>query len=145
MKRLMIALAIPALLAAVGIASDVKLEGVKCIVSGEPAVASASAAYKDGKVYFCCKDCIKGFTANTAKYATKANHHLVATGQAKQANCPISGEPIAQDKSLEVNGAKVYFCCDKCKTTVAKAAGDEQMNMVFGEAAWKKAGFKVGS
>ncbi len=143
MKRIVTALAIPALLAALVIASEVKLEGVKCVVSGEPVNASAATDYKDGKVYFCCTGCEKSFKADTAKYSTKASHQLVATGQARQVNCPISGEPISADKSLEVSGAKVYFCCDNCRNQVAKASGEQQMNMVFGEAAWNKAGYNV--
>ncbi len=144
MKRTAIALAIPVLLAALVIASEVKLEGVKCVVSGEPVSASATTDYKDGKVYFCCMGCEKNFKADTAKYSTKANHQLVATGQAKQLNCPISGEPISSDKFLEVGGAKVYFCCDNCRNQAGKASGEQQVNMLFGEAAWNKAAYKVG-
>lgn len=144
MKHAIIVLAVVALLAALVIASDVKLGGAKCVVTGEPVNQSVSADYKDGKIYFCCPSCIPTFKKDTAKYATKANHQLVLTGQAKQTSCPISGEPISMDKFVEVNGAKVYFCCDKCKNKVAKAGDDEQMNLAFGDAAWKKAGYKVG-
>jgi len=143
MKRVLIALAMTALLAVLVIASEVKLDGVKCFVGGESVSSSVSADYKDGKVYFCCPGCQKKFMADTAKYATKANHQLVATGQAKQTNCPLSGEPIAQDKMVEVQGAKVYFCCDHCKNKMVGAAPDEQLNLVFSEAAWEKGGFKV--
>jgi YHS domain-containing protein len=144
MKRVLCLLAFSAFVAALAFAADVKLDGVKCPVSGKPAVAAASAGYEGGKVYFCCNDCKASFEKDPAKYAAKANHQLVATGQAKQASCPISGEPIKNDKSVKVSGATVYFCCDNCKDKVAKATGDEQVNLAFGDAAWKKGGFKVG-
>ena len=145
MKRSVLALVFPMLFAVLLIASEVKLDGVKCIVGGEAASASVSADYQDGKVYFCCENCLKKFKADPAKYATKANHQLVASGQAKQASCPLSGGKVDEGKVIEVNGAKVYFCCDQCKGKAASAAGDQQMEMLFGEAAWKKAGYKVGN
>jgi len=144
MKRSVLALLVPMVFGVLLAAAEVKLEGVKCMISGEPVNASVSADYKDGKVYFCCPNCIKTFQADPEKYATKANQQLVATGQAKQATCPLSGAKIAEDKFVEVNGAKVYFCCDTCKGKAANASGDQQMEMLFGEAAWKKAGYKVG-
>lgn len=143
LRRILFALALPATLAVLVFASDIKLEGVTCPISGQAVTASASADYKDGKVHFCCNDCPGTFKANTAKYATKANHQLVQTGQAVQSNCPISGEPIDQSKSVKVGGAEVFFCCNNCKDKVAKATGDQQMNLVFSDAAWSKAGFKV--
>ena len=144
MKRSVLAIVLPMLFAVLLIASDAKLDGVKCIVGGEAVNASVSADYQGGQVYFCCENCLTKYKADPAKYATKANHQLVASGQAKQANCPLSGGKIDESKSVEVKGAKVYFCCDHCKSKAAAAAGDEQMEMLFGEAAWKKADFKVG-
>jgi Cu+-exporting ATPase len=32
-----------------------------------------------------------------------------------QTLCPVAGEPIDKAKSLEMQGQKVYFCCDRCK------------------------------
>ena len=69
----------------------------------------------------------------------------MATGQAVQTSCPINGDPISRDKFIELKGAKVYFCCDNCKNQVTKASEEEQMRMLFSEAAWKKAGYKVGN
>jgi len=69
---------------------------------------------------------------------------LVATGQAKQTKCPISGAPCKADKVVEVGGAKVYFCCDNCKGKVAGAKGDDQANLVFSDGAFEKAGYTVG-
>jgi YHS domain-containing protein len=111
----------------------------KCIVAGKPAKQEQSADYKGGKVYFCCGNCKANFEKNQAKFATKANEQLVATGQAKQVKCPISGQPCKEDKVTEVDGVKVYFCCDNCKGKVAKAKGDEQIALCFSDDAFKKA------
>ena len=84
-----------------------KLDGIKCPISGKPVKEDKTVAYKKGKVYFCCGGCPsafkkllkpkkgdsgKGSIARGTKLA-KANHQLVATGQAKQAKCPIAGRP----------------------------------------------------
>lgn len=125
-------------------AADVKLDGVKCIVNGKAAAkAEKSADYKGGKVYFCCDNCPKAFAKDEKKYSTKANAQLVATGQAKQHKCPISGQDVNKEKELTIAGAKVNFCCDNCKGKVEKATGDDQLDMVFRDDAFKKAGFKV--
>ena len=115
-----------------------------CIVAGnKPAKQDKTADYKGGKVYFCCDNCPKAFAANTAKFATKANQQLVATGQTTQAKCPLSGGKLNPDASLEVGGAKVGFCCNNCKGKVAEAKGDAQAELVFSDAAFTKAGFEV--
>jgi len=125
-------------------AADVKLDGVKCIVATKnPAKADKTRDYKDGKVYFCCDNCPKKFDADQKAFATKANAQLVATEQAKQAKCPISGQDVDPTKELTVGGAKVKFCCDMCKGKVEKAKDDEKLELVFSDKAFEKAGFKV--
>ena len=62
-----------------------------CPVSGKAAVEDKTVAYKGGKVYLCCGGCPAAFEKDTAKYATKANAQLIATGQATQTKCPLSG------------------------------------------------------
>jgi YHS domain-containing protein len=116
----------------------------KCPVSGAAAKKESSVDYKGGKVYFCCDGCPAKFTKDTAKYATKANQQLVVTGQAKQEKCPLTGNKLNPATVTEIGGVKVCFCCDNCKGKVAKASADEQVKMVFGDAAFAKA-FKVGS
>lgn len=145
MKRLsLLVVALGFALTSVYAAEEVKLDGVKCIVNAKAdAKADKSVDYKDGKVYFCCGNCPKAFEKDKAKFATKANAQLAATGQAKQAKCPISGQDVNKEKELTVGGAKVQFCCDNCKGKVEKASGDEQLELVFSDKAWDKAGFKV--
>jgi YHS domain-containing protein len=145
MKRFALGVAVLCSLAVAGVfAAEVKLDGIKCVVaSGKAAKAEKSADYKGGKVYFCCDGCPKAFAKDTKKFATKANAQLVATGQAKQAKCPLSGGDLNKDTEITVGGAKVQFCCNMCKGKVEKAEGDKQLEMVFGEKAFEKAGFKV--
>jgi hypothetical protein len=113
-----------------------------CPVSGKAADMAVSVDYNGGKVYLCCPGCPGAFKKDTAKFAAKANHQLVVTGQAKQVGCPISGGKVNADTTTELCGVKVGFCCNGCKGKATKAEGDEQVAMLFGEKAFKK-GFKV--
>lgn len=128
---------------AVKAAEEAKKFSAKCIVAGDPAAKEDKfSEYKGGKVYFCCDGCKGKFDKEPAKFAVKANAQLVSTGQAKQTMCPIAGKPINADKTVEVAGVKVAFCCDGCKGKVAGATGDAQAALVFSDEAFKK-GFEV--
>ena len=119
------------------------LAGLKCPISDKPVVAASATDYKGGQIYFCCKNCPKAFSKKTAKYSAKANAQLVATGQAKQKACPISGKSkLNPETKIKVNGIAVSFCCNGCKGKVKKAKGDAQINLVFSDKAFDK-GFKV--
>ena len=119
-----------------------KLNGAKCPVSGKPAKAESSVAYRDAKVYFCCDDCPESYNKDKAKFATKANAQLAVTGQAKQQKCPIKNTDLNKDTQIDVGGAKVAFCCNGCKGKVEKAKDDEKLEMVFADKVFEKA-FKV--
>ena len=120
---------------------EIKLEGVKCIVAPRAAKADQSAEYKEGKVFFCCGNCPKKFAEAPEKFTTVANQQLVATGQYKQKTCPLSGGPLNPDTEIKVGDAKVAFCCPNCQGKVAAAEGKEQLELVFSEKAFEKAGF----
>jgi hypothetical protein len=125
------------------IAADPKLEGVKCIVNPKAAAkADKFREHNGGKVFFCCDNCPKAFDKDTAKFATKANMQLVATGQAKQVKCPYSGQDLNPDTAVKVGGIEVTFCCDKCQGKTKAASADEAIEMVFNDKAFNK-GFKV--
>jgi YHS domain-containing protein len=113
-----------------------------CPVSGKDIKKEHAVAYKGAEVYFCCPNCPKAFTANTAKFAAKANTQLVATGQAKEVKCPLTGRALNPATEVEVNGVKVAFCCNNCKGKVTKAAAAEQLELVFSDKAFAK-GFEV--
>jgi YHS domain-containing protein len=122
-------------------AADEKKVEVKCVVAGSPAAkADKTADYKGGKVQFCCDGCKGKFEADSAKFATAANFQLAQTKQFKQVKCPMSGAPCKADKTVEVDGVTVAFCCDGCK---GKAAGEKdvakQKEMLFKNEAFDKA------
>jgi YHS domain-containing protein len=122
-------------------AGEVKLDGITCVVAPKAVNASKSASYKDGKVYFCCGNCAGKFATAPEKFATKANMQLVATGQYEQKACPYSGGELDPSTKIKVGEAEVAFCCANCKGKTEAAEADKQVDMVFGEKAFKKAGF----
>lgn len=120
----------------------IKLDGINCLVAAtKPAKAENSVDYKGAKVFFCCMNCPKAFAADTAKFAPKANHQLVATKQATQKACPFSGQPVTAGTEIKVADVEVGFCCEMCQGK-AKAEKD-QIALIFSDAAFEK-GFKVG-
>lgn len=141
LTRITLGLAV-AFSAALASAAEPKLEGVTCPVSGKPVVAEHSVDHNGGKVYFCCPNCPKAFAANPEKFAAKANHQLVATGQAEQKSCPLTGRPLNDAQKVTVGGVEVTFCCPNCKGKTASAPADKQIEMVFADAPFKK-GFEV--
>jgi YHS domain-containing protein len=125
-------------------AADTKADGAKCVcpVSGKPATKEHAVSYKGAEVYFCCPNCPKAFQANTAKFATKANHQLAVTGQAKEVKCPLTGKALNPATAIDVNGVKVSLCCNNCKGKVQKAAAADQLELIFSDKAFAK-GFEV--
>ena len=114
-------------------------EGIKCVVAGKPAKASAAADYRGGKVYVCCDHCVETFTKDSSKYATMANLQLIQTGQFVQTQCPISGGDVDKEQTLEVDGVKVAFCCGNCKSKVESADSDEaKRKLVFANKMFEK-------
>ena len=96
MKRFIALIATVAFLSTASLygAKEVKLDGVTCPVSGKAVKAEHAVAYKGAKAYFCCPNCPKAFAGDTAKFAAKANHQLVLTGQFKLAQCPLKQKPL---------------------------------------------------
>ena len=120
----------------------VDFKKIKCFVSGKPVNPEATAAYKDGLVYFCCPGCPTAFEKDSKKYASKANFQLFATRQAKQTGCPMSGEAVDAEQTVEIDGVKVGFCCPNCKAAAEKREGDEQLDLIFNDKSFEK-GFKM--
>jgi hypothetical protein len=140
-KFLVSALAVFAIAGVTVWAEDIKVDGVKCVVAPKPASADKSAEYKDGKVFFCCGNCAGKFAEDSKKFATAANMQLVATKQYEQKACPLSGGPLNADTAVKVGDVEVKFCCNNCKGKVASAEGKAQLELVFSEKAFEKAGF----
>jgi len=122
-------------------AEKVDISKVKCLISGAAAKEDKAADWKDGKVYFCCGNCLKKFNDDSKSFAAKANHQLIASGQVTQGACPFSGGALNKDASVEFKGAKVGFCCNNCKGKAEKFTDDEKLDKLFGDAAFEKAKF----
>jgi len=118
---------------------EIDLEGVKCIMNPEAdAKAETALEYKEGKVFFCCKNCRKKFDEAKEKPAAKANYQLVATKQYKQEKCPLTGNKLNEEQTVEVGKVKVTFCCGNCKGKIAKKEADEQLELCFNDKAFEK-------
>jgi YHS domain-containing protein len=116
----------------------------RCPVSGEPASDEFSMRFKGATLRFSSVNCLREFKQNQARYASDANRQLFATAQATQIKCPLTGKLMKEDLSANVGGDTVKFCCEACRDTVVKTAGDEQINLVFGNKTFTKA-FRVKS
>lgn len=124
-------------------AEKISLDGVKCVMNPKgPAKEATAVDYQGGKVFFCCGNCAKKFTADPKKHAVRANQQLAATKQAKQVKCPFSGHPCSADHTVKVGTVKVAFCCGKCQAKVADAEPAKQAELVFNSDAFAKA-FKM--
>uniref|UniRef100_A0A7C4LSL6 YHS domain-containing protein n=1 Tax=Schlesneria paludicola TaxID=360056 RepID=A0A7C4LSL6_9PLAN len=141
--RLFSVSAIAVLVSALALSADEqekKAEFVpKCVVAGTPVKPDKTADYKGAMVQFCCDNCKGKFTAEPAKYQVAANLQLAGTGQFKQVKCPLSGQPSKADRTVDVTGVKVAFCCENCQAKVAEAKGDAQKELVFKNEAFDKA------
>lgn len=101
-----------------------------------------TALHKGATLQFCCARCVKMFKDDAAKFAVAANHQLVATNQAKQVKCPLTGEKVDASVILEVAAINVAFASEECKKKIADAKPAERANLVFGEQAFAR-GFVV--
>jgi YHS domain-containing protein len=121
-----------------------KITKVNCVVAGkEIEIAKAvSVSYRKATAYVCCNNCKAKFEKDSSKFATKANHQLFQTSQAKQAKCPLSGGDVDSTRTVKVSGVSVAFCCGKCQGKVNDAKGDDQLALVFSDKAFDK-GFEV--
>src|SRR5947209_5909588 len=111
--------------------------------SRQVSLKSPALDHKGGKIYFCCGGCVAAFKKTPEKFAANANHQLVATGQAQQIMCPISGDKMAlscgflfTSKVAEIN---IHFSTKAAKDKVDQAKPAQQLEMVFGNAAFAKA------
>ena len=117
--------------AAVGIAATAP-EDATCPVSEKKCNAEKHVAFDGGQVYFYCATCQKAFEAQPSKFAAKAHHQMVSTGQFVQKSCPIGGRPVKVGTQVNIGGVEVGFCCNKCKAKVQSASAEQQITMVFG-------------
>ena len=102
-----------------------------CPLMGEPINFNMYAQTQEGRVYFCCKDCIKKFEENPQKYAKKVEQQREALSPLPrvQVLCPVMGEPLDGKSSAVVEGKKVEFCCKGCIRKFAREPGKYQARL----------------
>ncbi len=114
-------------------AADSADRGLKCPVSGHPASKDHAVDFDGGKVYLCCDKCPVEFAAHPKKYAAKAHLQMFETGQLTEVKCPLTGNPINPDMTVEIDGQKVALCCANCKKKIAGMTPDQQVQALFGD------------
>lgn len=114
-------------------ASAQDLAGVKCIVTGDRGANDKHASkHLDGDVYFCCQRCKSTYDADPKKFATKANHQLVVSGQYVQTRCPSGKKITDNQRKMSVMGVNVIFCDENQMMKVSDASGQQKAEMMFG-------------
>src|SRR4051812_24182804 len=74
----------------------------KCPVSGKAASKEHAVDYKGGKVYFCCDMCPEAFKKSPDKFAGKAIHQMLETGEAIEVACPLTGKKLDKETAIDV-------------------------------------------
>ena len=58
---------------------------------------------------------------------------MALTGQLVETKCPFSGKDLDPDKTVEVDGVKVAFCCANCQKKAKSMSADAQIAKIFGD------------
>lgn len=113
--------------------SDAKKFAATCPVSGQPAKEKSVLELPKGggKVYFCCDNCPTAYKKNPEAFENKVRRQLLETGQIAQVACPLSGQPVSAEATVEVGQAKVGFCCKNCLAKFEAASDDDKLDIVF--------------
>jgi YHS domain-containing protein len=125
---------------------DKKKEAAFCPVGGIGHDVNKDVAvdFEGGKVNFCCDKCPEAFKKDSAKFATKARHQLLATSQIEQVACPLSGHKLDPEQKAEVAGLEIGFCCDTCQGKIAKTEKqEERIALVFKDSIKDSKAFKL--
>jgi len=94
-----------------------------CVVSGEKLGEMGEAVdyvYRNRLVRFCCKDCIKEFEKDPAKYIGKLNQAVIDKQKASYplSTCPVSGDKLGGDMGEPIDyvvaNRLIRLCCKGC-------------------------------
>lgn len=95
-----------------------------CAVSGEELGADAVDFVSGTRlVRLCCKDCIKGFQKEPAKFMATIDAALISEQKKSYPldTCLVSGEKIKGDGFDHLYGTRLTrFCCEKCAASFDK-------------------------
>lgn len=98
----------------------------KCPVMNSAASEKFRTEYKGQYVYFCCQGCIGMFEKDPEKFVAKMPPE---DQEAIKINdiCPVTEEKITERTHfLEVEGRKVYFCCEGCSDMYKQKLAEKQ-------------------
>ncbi len=126
-------------------ATEVDVTGITCMMMDEDVSAEYFVEFNEGKVYFCCDECVEMFNEDPESYTTAANWQLFQTGQYVQTACPFSGRETGADLTVAIGDQEIGFCCSGCQGKVHNAADDAaRIEMVFGQRTFDKGFAKAG-
>lgn len=90
-----------------------------CPIMGKPASASLFTDTAYGRIYVCCKPCIKKVQKEAEKSWKTAYPVVKPAGNAL---CPITGKAIdAAVPAVTVQGASIAVCCTTCPPKIAES------------------------
>lgn len=90
-----------------------------CPVMENPVNKDIYSDFQGYRVFFCCEGCRAPFEKEPERYLKKMKAKGITPMKLKkQAHCPVSGQAIKADSYVDVNGKRVYVCCDGCKIKV---------------------------
>jgi YHS domain-containing protein len=123
-----------------GLGKDLQPDGCPGGYCGRKvSLKSPSLDYKGAKIYFCCSGCADLFKKSPAKFAANANHQLAATRQAKQTSCPLCGGKLKNPVISMIGDVPVLLCGKNCQDKINGLKPTEQLQTVFGDAAFARA------
>ncbi|MBL8767598.1 MAG: hypothetical protein JNL94_09555 [Planctomycetes bacterium] len=87
-----------------------------CPIMGKPASASLFTDTEYGRIYVCCKPCIKK-VRNQAEKSWKTAYPVVKP--VANTECPITGKAVdAKVPAVTVQGSSISVCCSDCAPKV---------------------------
>ncbi|MBL8878493.1 MAG: hypothetical protein JNG88_05165 [Phycisphaerales bacterium] len=95
---------------------------VTCPVSGKPADRKLFVEGDNDRIYFADEDSKKKWNGSDQAMRNRLEEQCYSY----QPLCPIGGEMIDPAAVADIDGKKVYFCCEKC---VDKFKKDQAANM----------------
>jgi len=91
-----------------------------CPIMGKPISDKLYTDIDKGRIYICCKACIKKIAAAPDKAYQTAYPKLEKAGNTI---CPITGKEIPKDApTVVLQGREIALCCEKCPTAAKAAA-----------------------
>lgn len=82
-----------------------------CPIMGKPSSTKLFADTPHGRIYICCKACVKKIDADPES-AYKAAYPTAKKVGNKV--CPVTGEPVDPKSTVTIQGYEIGLCCSEC-------------------------------